>query len=138
VVSVSGSKAGDMYLNTTSYNVYTATAANTWKYVCNIKGANATTTNTATANNANGTGGTNGLMSAADKTRLDNIWSVWEADGTDDTLVNKVKEIITIFNNYPEGDNLITLLSSKVNTSDLPPDYIKIDLTANSGTLTTD
>ena len=136
--TVTNSKTGDMYLNTTSYNVYTATAANTWKYVCNIKGTNATTTNTATANNANGTGGSNGLMSATDKTRLDSVWSVWEADGTDNTLVNKVQEIITIFNNYPEGDNLVTLLSGKVNTSDLPPDYVKIDLTTDNGTLTSD
>lgn len=37
--SVTGSKAGDMYLNTSSYNVYLATAANTWTYKCNIKGA---------------------------------------------------------------------------------------------------
>lgn len=45
--SVSNSKAGDMYLNTSTYNVYKATAANTWGYVCNIKGTdgtNATTT----------------------------------------------------------------------------------------------
>jgi len=42
--SVSGSKAGDMYLNTSTYNVYKATAANTWGYICNIKGTNATTT----------------------------------------------------------------------------------------------
>ena len=38
-VSVTGSKAGDMYLNTSTYNVYSATAANSWVYKCNIKGA---------------------------------------------------------------------------------------------------
>ena len=37
-VVVSGSKAGDMYLNTSNYNVYRATASNTWQYSCNIKG----------------------------------------------------------------------------------------------------
>ena len=37
--SVSGSKTGDMYLNTSTYNVYRASAANSWIYVCNIKGA---------------------------------------------------------------------------------------------------
>ena len=42
--SVIDSKAGDMYLNTSTYNVYMASAANTWGYVCNIKGTNATTT----------------------------------------------------------------------------------------------
>ena len=38
-VTVSGSKAGDMYLNTSTSNVYKATAANSWVYICNIKGA---------------------------------------------------------------------------------------------------
>lgn len=37
--TVSGSKAGDMYLNTGTDNVYKATAANMWAYVCNIKGS---------------------------------------------------------------------------------------------------
>lgn len=37
--TVSGSKAGDMYLNTSTQNVYRASAANSWIYVCNIKGA---------------------------------------------------------------------------------------------------
>jgi hypothetical protein len=54
--SVTNSKAGDMYLNTSTYNVYTATAANTWNYLCNIKGTagtNATTTSVFSAS-ANG------------------------------------------------------------------------------------
>ncbi len=38
-VAVAGSKAGDMYLNSKTFNVYKATAANTWSLVCNIKGA---------------------------------------------------------------------------------------------------
>ena len=37
--TVSGSKAGDMYINTSTFNIYRASAANTWVYVCNIKGA---------------------------------------------------------------------------------------------------
>lgn len=36
--TVSGSKTGDMYINTSTYNIYKATAANSWIYVCNIKG----------------------------------------------------------------------------------------------------
>lgn len=53
-VSVSGSKAGDMYLNTSNANVYIATAANTWKYVCNIKGAQGATGTTPTIKAAAG------------------------------------------------------------------------------------
>ena len=40
--NVSGSKAGDMYLNTGTSNVYKATAANQWAYLCNIKGPQGT------------------------------------------------------------------------------------------------
>lgn len=59
----------------------------------------------------------NGLMSSTDKTRLNSIWDVWSADGTDDTLVNKVEEVLTVFNNFPESSNLVELLAAKVPTS---------------------
>lgn len=52
--TVSGSKAGDMYLNTSTYNVYRASAANSWVYVCNIKGATG-------SKGSDGTNGTNGV-----------------------------------------------------------------------------
>ena len=74
-------------------------------------GENATTTNTATQ-------GANGLMSSTDKTRVDSMWNVWSADGTSDTLVNKVQEVLAVFENYKEGDNLATILSNKVNKDD--------------------
>lgn len=32
-----------MYLNSSTYNVYRASAANSWIYVCNIKGATGAT-----------------------------------------------------------------------------------------------
>lgn len=38
-IKVTGQKTGDMYLNTSTSNVYIATSDNTWKYVSNIKGA---------------------------------------------------------------------------------------------------
>lgn len=46
--TVSGSKAGDMYLNTGTSNVYKATAANQWIYLCNIKGPQGTPGNNGT------------------------------------------------------------------------------------------
>lgn len=55
-----------------------------------------------------------GLMSSTDKTRVDSMWNVWSADGTSNTLVNKVQEVLTVFNNFPEGDNLVTLLAGKL------------------------
>ena len=36
---IAGSKAGDMYLNTSTDNVYKSTSVNVWSYICNIKGA---------------------------------------------------------------------------------------------------
>lgn len=45
---VSGSKAGDMYLNTGTSNVYKATDANQWVYLCNIKGPQGTPGNNGT------------------------------------------------------------------------------------------
>ena len=52
--NVSGSKAGDMYLNTGNGNVYRARNTNTWVYVCNIKGSPG----------ANGTNGKDGATGA--------------------------------------------------------------------------
>lgn len=36
---ISGAKVGDLYLNTSTANVYKCTAENTWELLCNIKGA---------------------------------------------------------------------------------------------------
>ena len=36
---IANSKAGDMYLNTSTDNVYKSSSVNVWDYVCNIKGA---------------------------------------------------------------------------------------------------
>lgn len=55
-----------------------------------------------------------GLMSTTDKSHLDSIWNIWSADGTGDTLVNKVEEVIAIFQDYPEGDTIVNALASKV------------------------
>lgn len=46
--TVSGSKAGDMYLNTGTSNIYKATAPNQWVYLCNIKGPQGTPGNDGT------------------------------------------------------------------------------------------
>lgn len=56
---------------------------------------------------------TNGLMASADKSHLDSMWSVWEADGNNDTLVNKVKEVLAVFDSYPEGTTIVNALANK-------------------------
>ena len=45
------------------------------------------------------------------------IYQVWAADGENDTLVNKIQEILSIFENYPEGDKVFNALNSKLNLS---------------------
>ena len=57
--TVSGSKAGDMYLNTGTSNVYKATAANQWVYLCNIKGPQGTPGNNGTTPTINAAAGSN-------------------------------------------------------------------------------
>lgn len=130
---ISAATVGDMYLNSSTYNVYRCeTAGNAsaakWKYICNIKGAagsngtngtngtSVTITNISQNNTAggtstvtfsdgktlsikNGTNGTNatttavattsanGLMSAADKTKLNGIASGAEVNVQSDWSV---------------------------------------------------
>lgn len=89
-------------------------------------GENATTTNTATQN-------ADGLMSKEDKTRVDSMWNVWSADGTDDTLVNKVQEVLTVFEKYPEENDLFDILSEKANKIKKPTSGNLIEVDANGG-----
>ena len=55
-----------------------------------------------------------GLMSAADKTRLDALHALLEED-TSNSVVDSINEVIAIFNSYPEGADLVTTLAGKVN-----------------------
>ena len=54
-----------------------------------------------------------GLMTVADRQHLDSMWNVWSADGTDDTLVNKIQEVLKVFENYPEATSLIDTFATK-------------------------
>jgi len=55
----------------------------------------------------------NGLISATDKTRLDTIYASFN-DTDENNVVDKISEILAIFENYPEADAIVTALSSKV------------------------
>ena len=56
--AVSGSKANDMYLNSSYYNVYRCTSPNYWVYVCNIRGAQGYTGSTGPQGPKGATGAT--------------------------------------------------------------------------------
>ena len=54
-----------------------------------------------------------GLLSVADKTHLDSLVALLEtSDG--DTVVDTIAEILAIFEDYPEGVDLVTALAGKV------------------------
>lgn len=76
--TVSGSKAGDMYLNTSTYNVYRASATNNWIYVCNIKGA----TGAKGADGKNGTNGTNATTTATGTSSTFGLTKLYTGTGT--------------------------------------------------------
>lgn len=80
-VSVSGSKAGDMYLNTSTANVYRASAANSWVYVCNIKGATG-------AQGARGATGAQGATGAAGKNGTNGVSCTHSWNGTTLTVTS--------------------------------------------------
>lgn len=61
----------------------------------------------------NATQSTPGLLSAEDKTHLDSLVALLEtSDGNN--VVDTIGEILAIFQNYPEGADLVTALAGKV------------------------
>ena len=54
-----------------------------------------------------------GLMSATDKQRLDVLHALLEED-TANNVVDSINEVLAIFQNYPEGADLVTALAGKV------------------------
>ena len=55
----------------------------------------------------------NGLLSATDKTHLDGLVALLEtSDGNN--VIDTIGEILAIFQNYPEGADLLTALAGKV------------------------
>jgi hypothetical protein len=61
----------------------------------------------------NATTSLDGLMSSADKVHLNALVALLE-DSDGDSVVNTIGEILAIFNNYPEGADLVTALNGKV------------------------
>lgn len=55
-----------------------------------------------------------GLMSATDKSRLDALHGILGEEADVDEIANTINEILAIFENYPEGADLVTALAGKV------------------------
>ena len=53
-----------------------------------------------------------GLLSAEDKTHLDGLVALLESDDGD-SVVNTIAEILAIFDQFPEGADLLSVLATK-------------------------
>ncbi len=69
-----------------------------------------------------------GLMSATDKQRLDALHALLEED-TENNVVDSINEILAIFNNYPEGADLVTALAGKVDKTSIVDNLTTNDAT---------
>lgn len=77
-----------------------------------------------------------GLMSSSDKSHLDTLYALLNdtTDGSADSFVDTIEDILAIFSTYPEGVDLVTVLAGKVNTTttiagvDLANDITKEEL----------
>lgn len=52
-----------------------------------------------------------GLLSYADKKKIDDLWAIF--DNGNESFVDTLTEIMEIFQNYPEGADLVTQLATK-------------------------
>nr|MDA3806743.1 hypothetical protein [Thiomicrorhabdus sp.] len=55
-----------------------------------------------------------GLMSVTDKTRLDALHALLGVDADADAVTNTINEVLAIFDQYPEGADLVSTLNGKV------------------------
>jgi hypothetical protein len=61
----------------------------------------------------------NGVMSAEDKRRLDALYEIMGEEIDSNALVDKITEVLDIFDSYPEGTRILDALALKVNISDI-------------------
>ena len=71
----------------------------------------------------------NGLMSSADKSRLDTLYALLGVESDADVVVNTINEVLAIFSAYPEGADLVNALSGKVDKVARYLVYLRNDFT---------
>lgn len=67
----------------------------------------------------NGTGGTAGIVSALDMEHLTTMWNLWQGDNPENSIVDKVTEVLNAFAQFGEGDTIVGLLANKADASAL-------------------
>ena len=65
---------------------------------------------------SNATTSAAGLMSATDKSNLDGIVASLNNDDSD-SVVNRLKDVLSVFQDYPEGTTVLSALNGKANSS---------------------
>lgn len=61
-----------------------------------------------------------GLMSKEDKANLDTLMEMLgDENGDSDKVVNTIREILSIFDSYPEGTSIVSALAGKLDKSDV-------------------
>jgi len=53
------------------------------------------------------------------KQKINEVYALLEDTDASDTTVNTIKDLLALFNNFPEGADILTILSNKANQSDL-------------------
>lgn len=61
----------------------------------------------------------NGYMSSSDKAHLDALYALLGSESDADSVVDTINEVLSVFNQYPEGVELATVLAGKVGYSDI-------------------
>ena len=74
----------------------------------------------------------NGYMSSSDKSHLDALYALLGSESDADSVVDTINEVLSVFNQYPEGVELSLVLAGKVGYSDI---YDALDSTATNKAL---
>lgn len=121
--SVSGSKTGDLYINTSSGNLYIAVAADTWNYLFRVKGVDG-------AAGQNGQNGQTGASGADGFTPTITLGTKVNGSQTL-TITNKTGSTTTTINDGMTGWNEATLTDSTTTTlSDGDSVYSSLSMSA--------
>lgn len=120
--TVPGSRADDIYINTSSFNFYTASAPNTWNYEGCLKGANGN-------NGSNGSPGADGFTPTITvSNKINGVQTL--------TVTNKTGSTTTTINDGITGWNEATLVNGSNVLSDGDSVYSSIGMSAASISVT--
>jgi hypothetical protein len=119
--NIVANKADTSALNSTNSNLanlsnIVANKVNTSTTIANIALTDNISAANLVANLPVATNTAQGVMSATDKTNLDALQALME-DNDGNNIVDKITDVLDVFENYPEGTNIVTALNGKLNAN---------------------